>query len=58
MLPQGNLDCDRLRASVDSLLPFKQLHSNLRHLVWQTHQVATGDLSQHVDFLGTFADGV
>lgn len=35
--------------------PFKRLHSNLRHLTWQTKQVATGDLSQHVDFLGEFS---
>lgn len=35
---------------------FKQLHSNLRHLTWQTKQVADGDLSQHVDFLGEFSD--
>jgi len=34
---------------------FKRLHSNLRHLTWQTKQVATGDLSQHVDFLGEFS---
>jgi hypothetical protein len=36
--------------------PFKQLHANLRHLTWQTQQVAKGDLSQRVDFLGEFSD--
>gem|GEM_PF-2025854 len=36
--------------------PFKRLHSSLRHLTWQTKQVATGDLSQRVDFLGEFSD--
>lgn len=35
--------------------PFKELHANLRHLVWQTEQVAGGDLNQRVDFLGTFS---
>lgn len=55
MLAQGNLDFDPPPRNL-LLSPFKQLHSNLRHLVWQTQQVATGDLSQHVDFLGTFAD--
>ena len=35
--------------------PFKRLHSNLRHLTWQTKQVAVGDLGQHVDFLGEFS---
>ena len=34
---------------------FKQLHANLRHLVWQTKQVAAGDLDQHVDYLGEFS---
>ena len=54
-LGQGNLDVDPPSGnSVCS--PYKQLHSNLRHLVWQTQQVAKGDLSQQVDFLGTFAD--
>jgi len=55
MLAQGNLDCDPPPRNL-LLSPFKQLHSNLRHLVWQTQQVATGDLSQQVDFLGTFSD--
>jgi diguanylate cyclase (GGDEF)-like protein/PAS domain S-box-containing protein len=36
--------------------PFKQLHANLRHLTWQTQQVAKGDLNQHVDFLGEFSE--
>jgi diguanylate cyclase (GGDEF)-like protein len=34
---------------------FKQLHSNLRHLTWQTQQIAAGDLNQRVDFLGDFS---
>ncbi|MGA7827900.1 MAG: GGDEF domain-containing protein [Geobacteraceae bacterium] len=34
---------------------FKQLHSSLRHLTWQTQQIAAGDLSQRVDFLGEFS---
>ena len=35
--------------------PFKELHSNLRHLVWQTQQIAQGDYHQHIDFLGDFS---
>jgi signal transduction histidine kinase/HPt (histidine-containing phosphotransfer) domain-containing protein/ActR/RegA family two-component response regulator len=35
--------------------PFKQLQASLRHLTWQTQQIAQGDLSQHVDFLGEFS---
>ncbi len=35
--------------------PFKQFRSVLLHLTWQTIQVANGDLSQQVDFLGKFS---
>ena len=35
--------------------PLKHLQASLRHLTWQTQQVAAGDLSQHVDFLGEFS---
>ena len=38
------------------IAPFKHLHSSLRHLTWQTQQIAAGDLSQRVDFLGEFSD--
>jgi two-component system, NtrC family, sensor kinase len=33
----------------------KGLHANLRHLTWQTQQVADGDFDQRVDFLGEFS---
>jgi len=36
---------------------FKQLHSNLLHLTWQTKQIAKGDLTQKVSFLGEFSIG-
>lgn len=35
--------------------PFKQLQSNLRHLTWQTQQIALGDYNQKVSFLGDFS---
>jgi two-component system cell cycle sensor histidine kinase/response regulator CckA len=35
--------------------PFKQLQANLRHLTWQTEQIASGDYSQRVYFMGDFA---
>jgi diguanylate cyclase (GGDEF)-like protein len=34
----------------------KALQANLRHLTWQTKQVAEGDFSQRVEFLGEFSD--
>ena len=33
----------------------KELHSALRHLTWQANQVAHGDYSQSVSFLGDFS---
>jgi hypothetical protein len=35
--------------------PFKQLQANLLHLTWQTKQIAGGDFSQRVYFMGTFS---
>lgn len=50
-LANGNLEAEPpLRNQFVS--PFKQLHASLRHLVWQTNQIASGDLEQQVDFLG------
>lgn len=34
---------------------FKELVSILKHLTWQANQVASGDYSQKVDFLGEFS---
>ena len=36
--------------------PFKELHSHLLHLTWQAKQVASGDYSQRVDFMGDFSE--
>jgi len=36
--------------------PFKELHSSLLHLTWQAQQVAKGDYSQRVDFMGDFSE--
>lgn len=34
----------------------KNIGANLRHLTWQAKQVAKGDYSQHVSYLGEFSD--
>lgn len=49
-----------LRAPVprtDNILAssFKELHARLLHLTWQAEQVARGDYSQRVDFMGDFS---
>ena len=36
--------------------PLKSLQASLKHLTWQTAQVAKGDYKQHVSFMGEFAD--
>jgi diguanylate cyclase (GGDEF)-like protein len=36
--------------------PLKALQASLRHLAWQTQQVAKGDYKQRVSFMGDFAD--
>lgn len=56
-LAQGNLDrvqTPRPRNFLGS--PFKELHSRLLHLTWQANQVAQGDYSQRIDFMGDFSD--
>jgi signal transduction histidine kinase len=54
-IANGNLDVsppdDPLRQNY-LIAQCKQLHSNLRHLTWQTQQIAKGDLKQKVSFLG------
>lgn len=38
------------------IFPMKELQGMLRHLAWQTQQVAKGDYSQTVDFMGEFSN--
>lgn len=49
-----------LNSSIDvkglSIGCLKSLQSNLRHLTWQAQQIAEGDFSQRVDFMGGFSD--
>jgi serine phosphatase RsbU (regulator of sigma subunit) len=52
---RGDLDVDVPPGKMHLLQSFKNLHANLRHLTWKTQQIAGGDLSQHVDFMGHFS---
>lgn len=36
------------------IAPMKELQASLRHLIWQTQQVAKGDYDQLVEFMGDF----
>jgi two-component system NtrC family sensor kinase len=53
-MADGDLSANlRLRGSLAGAL--KGLHANLRHLTWQTQEIAAGDFTQKVDFLGEFS---
>ena len=55
-LSRGNLS--EFTPSRDNFLceNLKNIHANLTHLTWQAKQVAKGDYSQTVDYLGEFSD--
>ncbi|MDR2642612.1 MAG: response regulator [Planctomycetaceae bacterium] len=54
LFASGDFDIDiQIRGAVAGYL--KTLQANLRHLAWQVEQVAIGDFSQRVDFMGNFS---
>jgi len=57
-----NLACGRLSTEAPRMNffvnPFKQLHSELRHLTWQIQEIANGDYDQCVSFSGDFSDAI
>jgi len=54
-LAKGNLTGATPSRDNEIASPLKSLQASLRHLTWQTQQVARGDYQQRVDFLGEFA---
>lgn len=58
MLPLSNgiLNVEPPKSKNILSFPFKELHSQLRNLVWQVQQVAKGDYNQKVYFMGEFAE--
>ena len=55
-LAKGDLCAPMPPPENELVAPLKSLHANLKHLTWQSKQVAKGDYKQHVDFMGEFAD--
>jgi response regulator RpfG family c-di-GMP phosphodiesterase len=55
-LSEGNLNCPLPDKDNEIASDFKKLHASLKHLTWQTQQVAKGDFNQRVDFMGDFSD--
>jgi sigma-B regulation protein RsbU (phosphoserine phosphatase) len=54
-MSRGELDLSVPAGKMHLIQSFKNLHANLRHLTWKTQQIADGDLSQQVDFMGDFS---
>jgi PAS domain S-box-containing protein len=55
-LAKGDLEGSLPSRGNEMAAPLKSLHASLKHLTWQTQQVAKGDYQQRVDFMGNFAE--
>jgi putative nucleotidyltransferase with HDIG domain len=55
----ADIGSGRFNTPIASTLPIahstKSIQATMRHLIWQTEQVAKGDFSQRVNFLGSFS---
>ena len=49
-----NFQASLLRNEITA--PLKSLQASLRHLTWQTQQIARGDYKQRVNFMGDFSE--
>jgi len=54
-LAEGDLNSPQPPKDNSMAGSLKSLHASLRHLTWQTQQVANGDYTQRIDFMGEFA---
>ncbi|MEM5768385.1 MAG: diguanylate cyclase [Bacillota bacterium] len=54
-IAKGELSAALPPPSNEMAAPLKALHASLKHLTWQTQQVAKGDYGQRVDFMGDFS---
>lgn len=55
-LARGDLSANPPPRGNQLAAPLKALHASLRHMTWQSQQVAKGDYRQRVDFMGDFAE--
>jgi len=55
-LSKGELDFELPKGRMRILHSIKNLQASLRHVTWKTQQVARGDFSQRVDFMGAFSE--
>ena len=54
-ISKGELNIEPPKGKLIILQTLKHLHANLRHLTWTTQQIAKGDFSHEVDFMGDFS---
>ncbi|WP_432626904.1 diguanylate cyclase domain-containing protein [Brotaphodocola sp.] len=55
-LSRGNLSVNQPEKDNFLCQNLKNMHANLNHMAWQAKQVARGDYSQSVSYLGEFSD--
>ena len=54
-LAKGELDYEPPKGKMRVAESIKSLQASLRHLTWQAEQIANGDFTQKVDFMGEFS---
>ena len=54
-LSRGDLNFELPKGKLLMLQSLKNLQASLRHLTWTTQQIAKGDFSHEVDFMGEFS---
>ncbi len=54
-LAEGELGHEPPKGIMRAAQSLKSLQASLRHLTWQTEQIANGDFTQKVDFMGEFS---
>jgi diguanylate cyclase (GGDEF)-like protein len=56
-ISRGDLDVEAPKSRMRLNQSSKNLQANLRHLTWKTQQIARGDFTQRMDFMGEFSTG-
>ncbi|MEE4264590.1 MAG: hypothetical protein V2I56_18040, partial [Desulfobacteraceae bacterium] len=54
-LSRGDLSFEAPKGKLLILQSLKSLQASLRHLTWATQQIAMGDFSHEIDFMGDFS---
>jgi diguanylate cyclase (GGDEF)-like protein len=57
-IARGDLNTNPLSPGNEVAAGLKSLQASLRHLTWQTQQIAKGDYKQRVSFMGDFSEAL